>query len=229
MATTFVIACPDCSKQVKVSDEHVGKKIKCKGCGKIYPVQPPGGAKKAGPPPVKTASPPPAPVQPAMKKAYEEDEDDGQKSYGLQATNDTLPRCPFCAKELESHEARVCLNCGYDTVKRLRPEVKQVYGHSAFELFLWWLPGIMSVLTVIGMIVWYLFFWRLIVGWLEDSAFEDEKGPPPTYIAAASPGFFRLYHALLIIFLSVPLVRFAYKRLIVKNKPPEVKIKDDLF
>jgi ribosomal protein S27E len=38
MATTFVIACPDCGKQVKVSDAHVGKKVKCKECGAVYPV-----------------------------------------------------------------------------------------------------------------------------------------------------------------------------------------------
>src|SRR5690349_19137066 len=49
MATTFVIACPDCGKQVKVSDAHVGKKVKCKECGAVYPVKAPAGA--AGPPP----------------------------------------------------------------------------------------------------------------------------------------------------------------------------------
>jgi hypothetical protein len=82
---------------------------------------------------------------------------------------------------------------------------------------------------MIGMWVWYLFFWDLIVDWLEDSWFEDEKGPPPSYLAAASPSFFRIYHALLIIFFCVPLVRFSIKRFFVNNLPPEKKIKEDPF
>ena len=40
---------------------------------------------------------------------------------------------------------------------------------------------------------------------------------------------FRLYHALLIAFLYVPMTRFAYKRLITNYRPPERKIKDDLY
>jgi hypothetical protein len=238
MATTFVIACPECSKQVKVSDEHVGKKIRCKGCGEIFPVQKPAGAAaapktKAAPAatPAKrkaTQAAPAAPAPPPPKVAPPDEEYDPNKYVPSEAV-DTLPRCPFCAHQLSSLDARICLYCGYDTVKRQRPEVKAVYAPGIGQIFLWILPGILAILTIIGMIVWYLFFWDLIVGWLEDSWFEDEKGPPPTYIGAASPSMFRLYHALLIVFLSVPLIRFAYKRLIVNNLPPEQKIKEDLF
>ncbi|HJZ89374.1 MAG TPA: hypothetical protein VKE40_00785 [Gemmataceae bacterium] len=235
MATTFVIACPECEKQVKVSDEHVGKKIRCKGCGHIYPVKAPAGPAAASKPAGATAKgkavPPPPPPQPeAPKPGYGvmDDEYDPNK-YTVTQENSTLPRCPFCAMELSSMDARICLHCGYDTVKRTRPEVKQVYAPSAGELILWWLPGILAVLTMIGLLVWYLFFWTLIEGWLDESVFMDEKGPPPEYIAGMSPGMFRLYHALLIAALYVPLTRFAYKRLITHNKPPETKIKDELF
>ncbi|HVK14336.1 MAG TPA: hypothetical protein VM597_36685 [Gemmataceae bacterium] len=226
MAATFVIACPECSKQVKVSEEHVGKKIRCKGCQHVFPVRAPGGTppapKKAGAAKTKAAPPPPEPEPQA-----EDDEWQQGGKYSLAATDDAIARCPFCAMQLESNEARICLNCGYDTVKRQRPEVKQVYAHTGFELFMWWLPAIMCILIMIGSIVWYLFFWQLIPGWLEDSWFEDEKGPPPTYIGAASPGFFRLYHAILIAFIWVPLIRFTYKRLFVFNKPPDKKMKDE--
>ena len=262
MATTFVIACPDCGKQVKVSDEHVGKRVKCKECGAVYPVKapadapagkapppvpgkakptqskatqakPPAAPKKAtqvGPPPVPEPAEAEAPAA-GYKFAGDEEEDEGYggkaNPYTLEQTNDTLPRCPFCAKEMESAEAMICLNCGYNTRTRMRPEIKAVYAPTGFEWFLWLLPGILCVLTVIGLLVFYIFFWTHIEGWLEDSWFEDEKGPPTTYLGGLGPGFMRLYLALFTLACYVPLFRFAIKRLIKNNKPPERKIRED--
>jgi len=251
MATTFVIACPECSKQVKVSEEHVGKKVRCKGCGEIFPVKAPDGlsaapktkAAPAGPAKARATQAAPAPAGPAKSRATQAapppappppktpapDEDYDPNKYTPAEDMDTLPRCPFCAHQLPSHDTRICLECGYDTVKRSRPEVKQIYAPTFGEIFLWLLPAILCVLFLIGVIVWYYFFWDLIVDWLDDSWFEDEKGPPKTYLAAASPSFFRLYHALFIIFMSVPIIRFIYRRFFVNNLPPEKKIKEDLF
>jgi predicted Zn finger-like uncharacterized protein len=150
MATTFVIACPECGKQVKVTDDHVGKRVKCKECGAVYPVKAPAGkgpppvpgkpkATKAQagkgtqvkppPPPTKAeAQEPPAEVAPAGYRYVEDDEDpDAPKQYTVQQDESTLPRCPFCAMEMESHEAMICLNCGYNTRTRQRPEVRHVY------------------------------------------------------------------------------------------------------
>jgi DNA-directed RNA polymerase subunit RPC12/RpoP len=237
MATTFVIACPECSKQVKVSEEHVGKKVRCKGCGEIFAIKAPEGvasapktkAAPAGPAKARaTQAAPPTPAPPPPKTPAP-DEDYDPNKYTPAEEMDTLPRCPFCAQQLPSHEARICLHCGYDTVKRGRPEVKQIYAPTFGEIFLWLLPAILCIFFLIGVVVWYYFFWDLIVDWLDDSWFEDEKGPPKTYLAAASPSFFRLYHALFIIFMSVPIIRFIYKRLFVNNLPPEKKIKEDLF
>jgi predicted Zn finger-like uncharacterized protein len=246
MATTFVIACPECSKQVRVSDEHVGKKIRCKACGNVFPVSAPGAdAPPAPAPKTQAAAPGAAKTKTAPSggpktkaappgRALRPDEDPNSPEYDpnkyiLAQTNDTLPRCPFCAKEMPSAEALICLNCGYNTRTRTRPFVQQVYAPTATEWFLWWLPAILTILAMIGMVVWYLFFWGLIEGWLEDSWFEDEKGPPTTYIAAASPSMFRVYHALLIAFLYVPMVRFVHKRLVKNPRPPERKIKEDLY
>ena len=256
MATTFVIACPECSKQVRVSDEHIGKKIKCKGCGNVFPVPAdaagapptrsaapgapktqasPGAAPRTqspgGAPRTKPAAPPAAPktrmAPPDLPARPEDDPEYDPNKYTVEQTNDTLPRCPYCAKEMPSADALICLHCGYNTRTRQRPEVKQVYAPTFMELFLWWLPAILCILTIIGMWVWYLFFWDLIEEWLADSWFEDDPGPPKTYLGGLSPGMFRLYHALLIIFLSVPMVRFIYKRLILHPKPPERRIKDE--
>jgi predicted Zn finger-like uncharacterized protein len=250
MATTFVIACPDCSKQVKVSEEHIGKRVKCKECGTVYPVKAPAGtaasaAKKGPPPPPGKAkvkakpapAPEPEPEEPAApadiaRVSYREgmdddDDEDGPKQYTLAETNDTLPRCPFCAMELASADARICLNCGYNTRTRQRPEVKHVHQNTAGELFLHWLPGILCVLTMIGLLIWYIVFWTKIEGWMEDSWFEDSKGPPIEYVGGLGPGFLRLYLFLLSAALYVPLSRFAWKRLVKNNKPQEKKIKEE--
>jgi hypothetical protein len=252
MATTFVIACPDCGKQVKVSDEHVGKKVKCKGCGTVYPVRSPDGKPAAkGPPPApgkakatqakvtkaappdedeEETAPPPAADEPHTGYKFAEDDDEaGPKQYDLAATDDHLPRCPFCAKEMESHDALICLNCGYNTRTRVRAELKAVHQATFGEYFLHLLPAIMCVLVMIGLLVWYIIFWLKIEGWLVDSWFEDEPGPPPTYLGGLGPGFMRLYLALITLAIYVPLTRYSYKRLIRNFRPTERKIKEDLF
>lgn len=239
MATTFVIACPECRKQVRVSDEHVGKRVKCKECGTVYPVKKPGAAAPPAPPAkagaAKTKAAPPAPPKPKAApppppepaKAADGGEEDDPNKYVLAAVNDTLPRCPFCAKEMESEDARICLNCGYDTRSRRRPEVKAVYEVTGGERFLWLLPGILCIVAMLGLIVWYLIFYSNIEDWMIDSALEDEPGPPRTYYVGLGPPFMRLYHGLLLIFIFVPLTKFAYKRLVVNNKPQERTIKQE--
>ena len=77
------------------------------------------------------------------------------------------------------------------------------------------------------MLVWYLIFWNMIEDWLADSWFEDDPGPPRTFLGGLGPGFMRLYHGLLFAFLYVPMFRFAYKRLVKNYRPPERKIKED--
>ena len=175
MANTFVIACPECAKQVKVGEEHVGKKVRCKGCGKVFPIQEPKGAGdrkpkaaataatkgKAPPPPPKAKAPVEAPPPPPPAPDPTLDPDYDPNKYTLGATNDTLPRCPFCANEMESADARICLHCGYNTRTRNRPEIKAVYENTGGDMFLWLLPGILSIVTMIGLLVWYIFFYGL--------------------------------------------------------------------
>src|SRR6478609_2713299 len=84
MATTFVIACPECGKQVKVSDAHVGKKVKCKECGAVYPVKAPAGA------PAAAKGPPPAPGKGKPTQA---------KAPAARATQAKPPAAPTKAEE----------------------------------------------------------------------------------------------------------------------------------
>lgn len=226
MAATFVIACPECQKQVKVAEEHIGKKAKCKGCGHVFTVKAPANAKPKAPPPPpkKGAAPPPPPPAAAPETIKMADDDDNPNPYALTKTDDSLPRCPFCAKEMASEDAIICLNCGYNTRTRMRKEVEAVYQHTGGEIFLWQLPAIACVITMIAFIVWYIIFWGLIEEWLKGSALEESDGG---YVAGLSPGMFRLYHALLLVVLSVPMIRFCYKRFFVKPKPDAKKIKGE--
>jgi hypothetical protein len=78
MATTIVITCPQCTKQVKGPADLTGKKVRCKGCGETFTV--PAGSKPRAqgtrPPPGKGApkkakgSAPPAPAP----KAHEDED-----------------------------------------------------------------------------------------------------------------------------------------------------------
>ena len=220
MATTFVIACPECAKQVKVSDEHVGKKIQCKGCGEIYPGAGAGAPRRRParprPPPTRrrrgrkaTQAAPPRAVPPPKTAPNRRSKMTTRTSIRPGRDQRHICRAARSAPRRWSRSRRaICLECGYNTRKRQRPEVKQIYAPTGGEIFLWLLPGILTVLTMIGMVVWYLFFWDLIEV-AGGQLVRGRKGPAATYIAAASPGFFRLYHALLIVFMWVPLIRFS--------------------
>jgi predicted Zn finger-like uncharacterized protein len=239
MANTFVIACPECAKQVKVGEEHIGKKVRCKSCGEVFPIQAPGGAAKpkaaaakakAPPAPAKAKAPPPPEPEPAnapIPFKDEPEEEENSNPYGLTQTNDTLPRCPFCAKEMPSEEALICLHCGYNTRTRSRHQTKAVYEPTSGEIFLWLLPGILCIVAILALIVEYIFFYINIEFWMADGWFEDEKGPPVVWLAGFSPGLFRLYHFLALAGISYLLGKKAYKRLIKEYRPPEKKIKEE--
>ena len=51
---------------------------------------------------------------------HDTEEDDAQNPYGVTETN-LDPRCPHCAYELDPPDARICLHCGYDMIKRAAP------------------------------------------------------------------------------------------------------------
>ena len=244
MATSFVIACPGCGKQVKVGEEHVGKKIRCKGCSHVFPIvaptiEPP----KSEPPKEKEEEsygllameddapkpqekgkgkgkgPPPTPGAPT-KKPYDDDEEPegAPKNYGLTDTGEALPRCPFCAKEMPSEEAIICLSCGYNTRTRTRPEVKKLVEHTQGEIIMWLAPGVACIIVMLLMLLWDLFLFLNIESWLTGSFLEEEEGK---YYGNVGPGFFKVFNTLLCVALAVPLVRFSIKRLIYDTRPPE--------
>lgn len=197
MADTVSVTCPECKKAVKIPEEMLGRKLRCKGCDETFVAR---AAKKAAPV-----------VKKPTKKAAAggDDADDDGKQYGV--TEEYLgARCPECANPMEEEDAIICLHCGYNTRTRQRAESKSVEEQTALDYFLWWLPGIACVLAflaLVGFDVWYCLDINRIVGeeWYSFIA----SGGVKLWIVVFS--LWPMFYAL----------KFAVKRLIFNYEPPE--------
>ena len=191
------VSCPNCQKGLRVPAAAVGKRIKCTACSQVFTV--PGGG-DGGPKPAKPTAKPaaakpaakPAPAKPAAAKPrlvedepekptqparspFAEEEDDGITKYDVTKDDLDVPRCPFCAKELESEEAQVCLNCGYDMRVRKRHASRKTYKTTGGDVVMWWLPAVIwfGVLSgMIGLLIWMCF--ELGNWWRKDGIFLSE-------------------------------------------------------
>jgi DNA-directed RNA polymerase subunit RPC12/RpoP len=210
MASTITIACPECDKEMKVPAEVLGKKIRCKGCGATFPAK--GGAGQAAKPPAKKSAPakPKAAAKPAKKAA---DDDEDASPYGVTEEKASL-RCPNCANELESEEAVVCLYCGYNIITRERSRMKKVRDITGGDVFMWLLPGIICVIVVIALLTGDILYCLL----LNEETIEKEEW----YGFIASLGI-KLWLVVMSLFIMFFCGKFAVKRLIFNNRPPEVE------
>jgi DNA-directed RNA polymerase subunit RPC12/RpoP/uncharacterized membrane protein len=218
MATSIVISCPECGKQIKVAEEVIGKKIRCKECQAVFPVKAPKGAPPAKAAPRKESAEPPIPIQAA-------DDDDELSTtpgnpYTLAVEEETTPRCPQCAKELESRDAVICVHCGYNLVTRRKADTRAVYETTGGDIFLWLLPGLICVLVILVMIGVDVLCWMKMKSWAQGSWMEGEE--PGTW--NLRPNAFNLYITLALVFVGLILGKFAYKRLFVQNRPAEREI-----
>src|SRR5262249_34131429 len=145
MAATIAQACPKCGKVIKAPADLAGKKIRCKGCAHIFMMQ--GHSRTAGKPPTE--------AEDAREKAKAEANNDAaffdKNPYHMEAV-DLAARCPRCAGELESEDAKICLHCGYDTEKRVLHESKKVYETTGGDYFMWWLPAFICIFLAIALI-----------------------------------------------------------------------------
>ncbi len=165
--STRAVSCPNCQKAIQVPAEAAGKKIKCKACEHIFavpgdgPPKPatakpatakPAAAKPAAAKPRLVDEPSPPPPAPAANAPIpfkdDDDEDDDTvgakpKAYGMTKDEDEdVPRCPFCAIDLDPPDTKVCLNCGFDLVERKRHRTVKTYALTSGDYFKWWLPAI---------------------------------------------------------------------------------------
>lgn len=188
MASLIDITCPECKKQMKAPEELQGKKIRCKGCGHVFNTPAPGKPRSAA------------------------DDEDDANPYGILKEDEGVARCPNCAGELESADARLCLHCGYDTVTRKRLGTKKVIESTQGDHFAWMLPGILCIVGIVLLIGFDLFYCFGLPRIL--------KGGENEWLAS---GFFRLWLVIGSAFVIAYMGKFAYNRLIVNPKPPEIE------
>lgn len=234
MATVNEIACPSCELPLKVPDAVLGKKIKCKGCGHAFvaEVKPAKGAKPAKPAaaaPKKKEEPKKEEPKPASAPyKFEDDDDEGDggakpKPMGL-ITEEDVPRCPFCAQELDPPDAIVCLHCGFNNITRTKAEQKKVWAPEPGDWFNHLAPGVIALVICIALITLDIFCLVNMREWMTGSFLESDQ-PDPTdpsrKALLVKPGaFITLIWAATV----MPIIgtgRFAVKRLAIDNKPLE--------
>jgi hypothetical protein len=231
VATTIVIACPECKKQIKVPGEVQGKKIRCKGCGAAFTAQPVAAAPKApAAKPGKSPKSPQAagPVNTRRDDLMKDFDDEGPKQYTVISEN-LAPRCPHCALPMDPPDARICIHCGYDMQKRQRHEHKRTYDQTGTDFFLYWLPAILALIGFFGLVALNIFCWIKMEEWLTGTWIEMETaGADGKKEWLIKPGAFTLYFVLFpSVFYHVWALRFCYKRFIKNPWPPEVVKKDE--
>jgi predicted Zn finger-like uncharacterized protein len=226
MANTFVIACPECDKQIKVSEDVIGKKIRCKECANTFVVKKPKGAaikNEEAAKPKEAAKPAAAGAKTTaaeINASLAEEEDDGKNPYTLAEDDTGIPRCPNCILELDTREDKVCKHCGYDLVTRRRHEFKAVYEATGEDKFHHLLPGILCCVGILVVIGICIFVCVKVKGWMTGGWFQDEDDGK----WIIKPGCFMLFSVLLSLLICYHLGRFAYRRLVLDNKPPEKEI-----
>ncbi len=244
---TVPIQCPECDNPMKVPDSVFGKKIKCKQCEHTFvvkdpdagakpavrPSKPGGGVKpsKPGGGTVKVKEDPKPEPEPAAKPAYkfqDDDDDDGARPDPITVVDggEDIPRCPFCAKELEPPDAVVCIHCGFNNVTRVRAESKKVWAPDSGDWMNHLGPGVLALILCIGLIVLDVIVYLNMREWLTDTFLQKEEknaqGETDFYL---KPGAF-----ITLIFAAtvMPIIgfgRFAFKRLAIDYMPTE-KVKN---
>jgi DNA-directed RNA polymerase subunit M/transcription elongation factor TFIIS len=212
MAEIITVICPECATKMKAPAQVEGKKAKCKKCGASFvardadrgraPAKP---AAKGGKP-AKPAEPEPdlLDVKPA------DDDDEGSDPYGVTETVLTS-RCPQCANEMEPEDI-ICLHCGYNTRTREQTRTRKVVDQTFLDFFLWLLPGILCVLFILAAIIWDIVYCLYADDWYGEAWYN--------FLAS---GAIKMWMVIITIFFMAAALRFAIKRLILHNKPPEIE------
>ena len=256
MAEKIEIQCPNCDKAMKVPAELAGKLIRCKVCETPFEVPNPDEPKPAKPATAKPAAAKPAtakpaqakPAQakpataapatnaplafkqddePAQKKKVDDDDDDDANPYVVNVDGEDIPRCPFCANELDPPDTKICLTCGYDLLNRKRRTTKKVIALTNNDYFMHWLPAIVCIgvaFTLIGLsIVVTLNMRDWMTGGLLDTDEKSETTLKSQFYV--HPLCFNIWIWIFCIFFTFLCLRFAYRRLVINWMPEEVVVK----
>ncbi len=209
-----------------VPDAVRGKKVRCKKCGGVVPVPATGGVDTR----VQTEK------AQAKAAAGGHEEEDAKNPYGVTETS-LAPRCPHCAYELDPPDARICLHCGYDMVKRQRRPSVKTYERTAGDWFFWLLPGIACLLAffliiAFGIYYHYILPSQMFARW--DTNWEaaggdrfkavDKTSDESLWVYLFHPGI-EVWLYVFSLALMWKCIKFAYKRLVLNYMPPE-KVKE---
>jgi hypothetical protein len=212
-----------------VPDSVQGKKVRCKGCGSVIPVP----AGRAPDTRVTTAE---AQAKKAAQSSVDEDED-GRKPYGVTEVS-VAPRCPHCAYEMDPPDARICLHCGYDMVKRARNISVKTYDRTFLDWFLWLAPGVGCLIglgVIVGFCIYFHFYLpsQLFNTWDKNSAAVNGDRFETVYKTTDESFLAMLFHPgietwvfVIGIWLCWKCLKFAFKRLVLGYLPPE-KVKEE--
>ncbi len=234
MAATLAVSCPNCKAEIKVPTELAGKTIRCKKCGTTFPVKASPAAKSSPAKPAKTAgktapaapaktaaktapakakpAPPPEKAAPVPARDASDFEEGAPNPYGV-TTLDLTPRCPHCAHEMESADAILCLNCGYNTMTRQHMGIKKTIARTPTERIVWLIPGILAVVAILAIIGGDLAFWFGI-----KDPWQNPNEDPNTYWLGI-----KVWVIIISCGIMYFLTRFAIRRLILHPKPPEIE------
>lgn len=238
MTATIVITCPQCKNQLKAPSTIQGRKARCRRCTTIFTV--PAGEGGA-PPRNRSQNPPLAPARraaasPAGSAAdstpyrfVEETAEAGLKPmdaptpmprafststpYGVNELK-LEPRCPHCAKEM-TEEAFVCIHCGYNSRTRTFTESKTVYETTGGDVFRWRLPAVLCVGLIVALLA---FDWWFCFGLRSLWDTWDTNMSTPSFSRGARAGV-----AFMTAFAIWYSAKFAYGRLILNRRPPEIE------
>ena len=177
MADPIRTTCPACGTAYQIPAHLAGKTVKCKACGAGVPVPAaPGAPVKAKAPKAKPAKPADAIMafapEPPTKPADDDETDD---PYGTVKDELDVPRCPFCAVELDPPDTKICLNCGYDLMERKRHESKKVYTTSTGEYLLHWLPALVWLTVVVAFFTLSVLVKMNVYSWLDGTFLQNEE------------------------------------------------------
>ena len=139
---------------------------------------------------------------------------DPQAKQRLLGGGSNMARCPHCAQEMESEDAILCLNCGYNTRSRQRVESKHVIETTPGEKFVWLLPGFICA-ALIPLLIGFDLFWTLALPRMVDKTDWEFLGREGQQLWPVVDSLFGMYFA----------GKFAVKRLILNSNPPETVVK----
>jgi hypothetical protein len=199
MPAAITVVCPECEGKMRAPADAEGKRVRCKACSHIFVI--PTGT-TTGP---RTSGPPSA--KPKPSQTFADDEGDG-KPYGV-TTLDLTPRCPECAGLMEEG-AVVCLECGFNTVSRVRSRTLKLHDLTDADYFLWRLPGILCCGGIM-MLICFAVWWCIYINGIMKEA--DQEW-------AAHNGI-KLWLVISCIFGIFACGKFAFKRLILHPSPPD--------